>query len=102
VNISNLLGYEIDIKEVCRGVKKKNKNVIVIVDATQSVPHARLDVKNINIDFFVCSGYKMGAATGTGLAYIKSKWLNQIKPIRFGGSMNNQIHPTNFTYAALP
>jgi cysteine desulfurase/selenocysteine lyase len=73
VSISNLLGFEIDVAAVCKAARKINRKIIVVVDATQAIPHSRLDVKATDIDFFACSGYKMGAATGTGLLYMKCK-----------------------------
>jgi cysteine desulfurase/selenocysteine lyase len=72
-NISNLLGYKLDIKKISSAARKINKDIIIIVDATQAVPHKSLDVRKEDLDFFVCSGYKMLSGTGIGLLYMKDK-----------------------------
>jgi cysteine desulfurase/selenocysteine lyase len=72
-NVSNLMGYELDICTIAKGVKKINPDTIVVCDATQSVPHAKIDVKKVNIDFLVCSAHKMCGGTGVGVAYLSNK-----------------------------
>ena len=98
VNISNYLGFELDMKKVVSGVKKINKDVFVVSDATQAVPHSRIDVRETGIDFFVCSGYKMLAATGTGLVYMKEKYL-ALEPWKYGGAMNIDFTEKDLTFA---
>jgi cysteine desulfurase/selenocysteine lyase len=101
-NISNLLGYELDISKIEKLAHKKNKNVIIVVDATQAIPHKKLDVTKSNIDFMVCSGHKMLSGTGIGCVYMKDKYLSSLKPLRLGGGMNNQVSCNKFTYAPSP
>jgi cysteine desulfurase/selenocysteine lyase len=72
-NASNLLGYEIDAQKLSQTVKTKHPNIIICVDSTQFIPHNKFDIAKANIDFCVCSGYKMLASTGTGVLYINDK-----------------------------
>jgi selenocysteine lyase/cysteine desulfurase len=66
-NASNLFGYEIDIKKIVTAARKINKDIIVIIDGTQSAPHCITNISNWNIDFFVCSAHKMCGPSGVGV-----------------------------------
>jgi cysteine desulfurase/selenocysteine lyase len=101
-NISNLIGYELDMKKITNAVRKINKNVYVVCDATQAIPHKRFDVKKADIDFLVCSAHKMCAGTGIGMVYMKSKYLDKINPLRLGGGMNNNVSCQGYTFASGP
>ena len=98
VAISNYLGFELDIKKIVEGVRERNNKTFVMTDATQMLPHKPIDVRETGIDFFVCSGYKMCAATGTGLVYMKEQYLD-LEPFRFGGAMNVGFTETEITFA---
>lgn len=101
-NVSNLLGYEINVELLAKKVKAKNKNIIILIDAAQSAPHMKIDLNKWKIDFMAVSAHKMLGPTGIGICYINKKWLDKVTPLRLGGSMNNIIKENNFTYAASP
>lgn len=101
-SVSNLMGYELNVSKIVHAIKKINKNIIVVIDATQSIPHAKFNVKTTNVDFAVCSAHKMCGGTGVGMAYIKYEWATKIKPLRYGGDMNADIINDKFIYAQIP
>jgi cysteine desulfurase/selenocysteine lyase len=85
-HISNVVGDERPIKEINRYAH--SKGILVLVDGAQSVPHLKVDVQDLDIDFLAFSAHKMCGPTGVGVLYGKESLLNEIKPIIFGGGMN--------------
>ena len=85
-HISNVVGDVRPIKEITELAHKNG--ILVLVDGAQSVPHLKVDVQNLDVDFLVFSAHKMCGPTGVGVLYGKEKLLNDIKPIIFGGGMN--------------
>ena len=85
-HITNVIGDVRPIKEISEFVH--NKNIDLVVDGAQSVPHMKIDVKDLDIDFLSFSAHKMYGPTGIGVLYGKEKLINHIKPIIFGGGMN--------------
>lgn len=65
--------------------------ILVLVDGAQSVPHMKVDVQQLDIDFLAFSAHKMYGPTGVGVLYGKKELLNQIRPIEFGGGMNSSF-----------
>ena len=98
-NASNILGYDLDFKKIAIAAKKKNPNVIIIVDATQAIPHKKYDLGSSHIDFLAFSGHKMLGPTGIGICYINKKWLTKIHPRRIGGGMNAQVRCNSYEFA---
>ena len=99
-HVSNSLGTVNPVKEMIATAHKLG--IPVCVDAAQSVPHFPVDVQDLDADFFVFSGHKMFAPTGSGVVYGKREWLDKMPPYQTGGS---QIHTVSFektTYAPLP
>lgn len=92
----NLTGQYFDDNLTCQMIKAKHPNVFVVIDATQSVQHHPINVKENNCDFLVCSGHKIFGPTGIGLVYIKKSLQPKIKPLRFGGGMNLSIEEFTF------
>lgn len=84
--ITNVLGHEIPIKEIVSIARQKN--IIVIIDGAQSVPHQVTDVQELDIDFLAFSGHKMCGPTGIGVLYGKYELLQEMSPIYFGGGAN--------------
>lgn len=101
-DVSNILGYYIDCVSLTKKIKKINPNTIVIVDATQSIPHLRHNLKNTDVDFLVFSAHKMLGPTGVGVCFINKKWIEKLDPWKLGGGMNALVKPkTNeFTFAS--
>lgn len=85
-HITNVVGDIRPIKEIVEYAHKND--IIVLVDGAQSVPHMKVDVQDLDIDFLAFSAHKMCGPTGLGILYGKEKYLNNIKPIIFGGGMN--------------
>lgn len=88
-NVTNVLGYYVDMKPICELAHKHN--IIVVCDGAQSVPHFKTDVKNLDIDFLAFSGHKLCGPTGIGVLYGKKEFLDQMEPIIFGGGMNESF-----------
>ena len=99
-HVSNALGTVNPIKEMVATAHKFG--VPVMVDAAQSVPHFPVDVQDLEADFFVFSGHKMFAPTGSGILYGKRKWLDQIPPYQTGGGMIRTVSFEGSTYAPIP
>lgn len=85
-HISNVVGDIRPIKEIIDYAHKNN--ILVIIDGAQSVPHIKIDVQDLDIDFLAFSAHKMCGPTGVGILYGKEQILNNIKPLIYGGGMN--------------
>ena len=85
VHVSNSLGTINPVKKIIRIAKKKN--AITIVDAAQSVGHMKVDVKDLDCDFFAFSGHKILGPLGIGVLYGKTRLLEKLQPFNFGGDM---------------
>jgi cysteine desulfurase/selenocysteine lyase len=99
-HVSNSLGTINPIKEMIATAHKYG--VPVCVDAAQSVPHFPVDVQDLDADFFVFSGHKMFAPTGSGVAYGKREWLDKMPPYQTGGGMIRTVSFDGTTYAPIP
>lgn len=99
-HVSNSLGTVNPVKEMIATAHKYG--VPVCVDAAQSVPHFPVDVQDLDADFFVFSGHKMFAPTGSGVVYGKRKWLDLMPPYQTGGGMIRTVSFEKTTYAPIP
>lgn len=99
-HVSNSLGSVNPIKEMVATAHKFG--VPVCVDAAQSVPHFPVDVQDLDADFFVFSGHKMFAPTGSGIVYGKREWLDQMPPYQTGGGMIRTVSFEKTTFAPIP
>ena len=100
-HITNVIGDVRPIKEICEYAHKQG--IIVLVDGAQSVPHEKIDVQDMDIDFLTFSAHKMLGPTGVGVLYGKSKYLNKVKPLVLGGGMNAFFDSLgNVEYKELP
>ena len=99
-HISNVLGIINPVKEIIE--KCHAKGVPVLVDGAQGAVHCRPDVQEMDCDFYVFSGHKLYAATGTGVLYGKRKWLDAMPPYMGGGEMVGTVTFAETTYAPLP
>ena len=99
-HISNVLGIINPVKEIIRICHEKG--VPVLVDGAQGAVHCRVDVQDLDCDFYVLSGHKLYAATGTGVLYGKRKWLDAMPPYMGGGEMVGTVTFAETTYAPLP
>jgi cysteine desulfurases, SufS subfamily len=99
-HVSNSLGTINPIKEMIATAHKFG--VPVCVDAAQSVPHFPVDVQDLDADFYVFSGHKMFAPTGSGVMYGKREWLDQMPPYQTGGGMIRTVSFEKTTFAPIP
>lgn len=88
-HITNVIGDIRPIKEIIEYAHKNN--ILVVIDGAQSVPHMKIDVQELDIDFLVFSAHKMCGPTGVGIIYGKEEYLNNTYPIIFGGGMNSSF-----------
>lgn len=99
-HVSNVLGTINNIKKIIKYAH--SKGAIVIVDASQSIPHMKIDVQDLNCDFLVFSGHKMLAPLGIGVLYGKKELLNKMSPFLMGGDMIEYVYEQETTFAPLP
>lgn len=100
-HVTNVIGDVRPIKEICKYAHKLG--ILVLVDGAQSVPHEKIDVQDMDVDFLTFSAHKMLGPTGVGVLYGKEKYLSQIKPIIEGGGMNAFFDSLmNVEYKKLP
>lgn len=99
-HISNALGTINPVREMIR--KAHQIGAAVLIDGAQAVPHLAPDVQDLDCDFYVFSGHKMCAPTGTGILYGKEEWLNRLSPFQGGGEMIATVTFEKTTYADLP
>ena len=85
-HVTNVVGDIRNIKEIIK-IAHKN-NILVLIDGAQSIPHIKVDVQDLDIDFLAFSAHKMCGPSGVGVLYGKNELLSNIKPIEFGGGMN--------------
>ena len=98
--MSNVLGVIYPVKEIVEYAH--SKGAVVLVDGAQSIPHMKVDVRDIDADFFVFSGHKMLAPMGIGVLYGKEKLLKKMPPFLFGGDMIEYVEEQKTSYAELP
>ena len=99
-HISNVLGIINPVKQIIE--KCHSEGVPVLVDGAQGIVHCKVDVQDMDCDFYVFSGHKMYAATGTGVVYGKKQWLDAMPPYMGGGEMVGTVTFAQTTYAPLP
>ena len=99
-HLSNVTGTIVPIKEIIEIAKKKN--IPVLVDGCQSAPHIKIDVKDLDCDFYAISCHKIYGPTGVGVLYAKKKWLESLPPYIGGGGMISEVKKDKVTYAQLP
>ena len=99
-HVSNVLGTINPVKEIIRIAHEKN--IPVLIDGAQAVPHLSVDVRELDADFYVFSGHKIYGPTGIGILYGKEKWLNAIPPYQGGGEMISTVTFEKTTYNELP
>ena len=98
--VSNVLGTINPVKDIIKYAHKKG--AIVIVDASQSIPHMAIDVQDLDADFLVFSGHKMLAPLGIGVLYGKKELLQKMNPFLMGGDMIEYVYEQKTTFAPLP
>jgi cysteine desulfurase/selenocysteine lyase len=100
MHVSNALGTINPIKEIVARAHKQG--VPVLVDGAQGAPHLTLDMQDLDADFYIISGHKMFAPTGSGVVYGKAEILERMNPFLGGGDMIRTVTFEKTTYAGLP
>ena len=98
--VSNVLGAKNDIKAITSFAHKNN--IIVILDAAQAIPHMRVDIKDLDVDFMCFSGHKMCGPNGVGVLYGKYDLLDKMETINMGGGMNAKFSKDDFILKKPP
>jgi cysteine desulfurase / selenocysteine lyase len=98
--VSNVLGTVHPIKEIAEYIHQKGG--YIVVDGAQSIPHIKVDVKDLDVDFFAFSGHKMCGPTGIGVLYGREHLLNEMEPIEYGGEMIDHVGDYESTWKELP
>jgi len=99
-HISNVTGAILPIKEITE--LAHSKNIPVLVDGCQGAPHLKLDMQDLDCDFYAISCHKMYGPTGLGILYAKKKWLEELPPYQGGGGMIREVKKEGISYGDLP
>ena len=99
-HVSNVLGTVNPVKDLIRLAHERG--IPVLVDGAQSAPHMKIDVQDLDCDFFAFSGHKMYGPTGIGVLYGKEHWLEQLPPYQGGGEMIDHVSWEKTTFEQLP
>ena len=99
-HVSNVLGTINNVEKIIKYAHKKG--ALVIVDASQSIPHMKIDVQALDADFLVFSGHKMLSPLGIGVLYGKKELLDNMTPFLMGGDMIEYVYEQDTTFASLP
>jgi cysteine desulfurase/selenocysteine lyase len=100
VHISNALGTINPVKELT--ALAHENGIPVLIDGAQAMPHMRIDVRDIDADFYAFSGHKMFGPTGIGVLYGKESWLEKLPPYQGGGEMIKKVRFEQTTYNEIP
>ncbi|MFH0843657.1 MAG: cysteine desulfurase [Bacteroidota bacterium] len=98
--VSNALGAILPVKEIIEAAH--SKNIPVLIDGAQGIQHSKVDVAEMDCDFYVFSGHKIYGPTGIGILYGKEKWLSELPPCQGGGDMVANVTFEKTTYNGLP
>ncbi len=99
-HVSNVLGFVNPIREITALAHQQGS--VVLLDAAQSIPHMRVNVSDLNVDFMAFSGHKMLAPAGIGVLYGKKEYLRSMEPLRIGGGIVEEVTQQSVTYMDPP
>ena len=99
-HVSNALGTVNDIEKIIN--LSHNVGASVLIDGAQAVPHFKVNVSKLDVDFYVCSAHKFCGPTGVGILYGKKEWLDKLPPYQGGGEMIDEVSFEKTTYSDLP
>lgn len=99
-HITNVYGEVRDIENIVKFAHKNN--ILVVVDGAQSVPHKKIDIQKLDVDFLTFSAHKMCGPTGVGVLYGKYELLNRMKPLLYGGGMNKDYNFEKLVLSDIP
>jgi len=99
-HLSNVTGAILPIKDIAK--LAHSKGIPLLVDGCQGAPHLKLDMQDLDCDFYAISGHKMYGPTGIGILYAKKKWLDELPPYQGGGGMIKEVKKKDISYGELP
>ena len=99
-HLSNVTGAILPVKEITQ--LAHSKRIPVLIDGCQGAPHLKLDMQDLDCDFYAISCHKMYGPTGLGILYAKKKWLEELPPYQGGGGMIGQVKKNDISYGDLP
>ena len=99
-HLSNVTGAILPIKEITE--LAHSKGIPVLIDGCQGAPHLKLDMQDLDCDFYTISCHKMYGPTGLGILYAKKKWLEELPPYQGGGGMIKEVKKNSILYGDLP
>ena len=99
-HLSNVTGAILPVKEITQ--LAHSKGIPVLIDGCQGAPHLKLDMQDLDCDFYAISCHKMYGPTGLGILYAKKKWLEELPPYQGGGGMIGQVKKNDISYGDLP
>ena len=99
-HVSNVLGTVNPVKDIIKVAHEQG--IPVLIDGAQSAPHTKIDVQELDCDFFAFSGHKMYGPTGIGVLFGKEKWLEKMPPYQGGGEMIDKVSWEKTTFEQLP
>jgi len=99
-HLSNVTGAILPIKEITE--LAHSKGIPVLIDGCQGAPHLKLDMQDLDCDFYAISCHKMYGPTGLGILYAKKKWLEELPPYQGGGGMIKEVKKDSISYGDLP
>jgi len=99
-HLSNVTGAILPIKEITE--LAHSKEIPVLIDGCQGAPHLKLDMQDLDCDFYTISCHKMYGPTGLGILYAKKKWLEELPPYQGGGGMIKEVKKNSISYGDLP
>ena len=99
-HLSNVTGAILPIKEIIE--LAHSKRIPVLIDGCQGAPHLKLDMQDLDCDFYTISCHKMYGPTGLGILYAKKKWLEELPPYQGGGGMIKEVKKDSISYGDLP
>lgn len=100
--MSNVSGLLIDVKKEISEIRRKNPDAIIIIDAAQSSPHIKIDVKDLDVDLLCFSAHKIYGPTGVGVIYGKKEILDKLEPSIFGGHMIDTVTIEKSSWGEIP
>ena len=99
-HLSNVTGAILPIKEITK--LAHSKGIPVLIDGCQSAPHLKLDMQDLDCDFYAISCHKMYGPNGLGILYAKKKWVDELPPYQGGGGMISEVKKDEISYADSP
>jgi cysteine desulfurase / selenocysteine lyase len=101
-HVSNVMACINPVREIVSAIRSKSSDIVILLDACQSVPHMKVDVRDLGIDFLAASGHKMCGPTGIGFLWGKEDILNSMPPFMGGGEMIDSVTLESSTFAQAP